>query len=268
MDDASAAIVREAERIIYQAGWRVQEEVALQQLAGTIGLRWTPLDPRSDVIQLVTFNGEHLGRRSPSRGAARPPGLADGRRAPSPARGRRSHEHHDGGTMQVEMIIEVPQGSRNKYEMDAATGRIRLDRMLFTSTRYPLDYGFIPGTLGEDGDPLDAMILLGEPAFPGTFVAARPIAVFWMHDEHGPDAKILTVPVSDPRYQEVQDLPDVPPYLLAEISHFFDVYKELEPGKSSDVRGWQDKEAAEREIGAAFERGRDNPAAGLAPGRI
>jgi inorganic pyrophosphatase len=168
--------------------------------------------------------------------------------------------------VQVDVIIEVPQGSRNKYEMDSATGRIRLDRMLFTSTRYPLDYGFIPGTLAEDGDPLDAMVLLGEPAFPGTYVEARPVAVFWMLDEHGPDAKILTVPASDPRYQAMRDLPDLPAHLLAEISQFFDVYKELEPGKSTDIRGWQDRDAADREIIAAMRRA-DDVAASVQPGR-
>ena len=108
--------------------------------------------------------------------------------------------------MEVEVVVEIPQGSRNKYEMDHTTGRIRLDRMLFTSTRYPLDYGFIPETLAEDGDPLDAMVMLEEPAFPGCLVMVRPIGVFWMHDEHGPDAKILTVPAHDPRFAGRQDL--------------------------------------------------------------
>jgi len=156
--------------------------------------------------------------------------------------------------MEVEIIIEVPQGSRNKYEMDQETGRIRLDRMLFTSTRYPLDYGFIPATLAEDGDPLDAMILLGEPTFPGCAVTARPVGVFWMHDEHGPDAKILAVPATDPRYADLRDLNDIPGHLRDEISHFFDIYKELEPGKGTDVRGWQNRSAAEQEITAAFGR--------------
>ena len=167
--------------------------------------------------------------------------------------------------MDVEVIIEVPQGSRNKYEMDHASGRIRLDRMLFTSTRYPADYGFIPDTLAEDGDPLDAMVLLGEPAFPGSYVTARPVGVFWMLDEHGPDAKILAVPAHDPRYEDVRDLPDVPAHLRAEISHFFDVYKELEPGKGTDVRGWQDRAAAEQEITAAFGRRRGPNHAGRQP---
>ena len=156
--------------------------------------------------------------------------------------------------MDIEVIVEIPQGSRNKYEMDHDSGRIRLDRMLFTSTRYPADYGFVTGTLAEDGDPLDVLVLLGEPTFPGCEITARPVGVFWMSDEHGPDAKILAVAAHDPRYAEVQDLSGVPDYVLAEISHFFDVYKELEPGKDTDVRGWQGRDAAEQEIGAAIAR--------------
>ena len=139
--------------------------------------------------------------------------------------------------------------------MDHATGRIRLDRMLFTSTRYPLDYGFIPDTLAEDGDPLDALVILDEPTFPGCLVLARPVGVFWMHDEHGPDAKILTVPARDPRYagdagfrRTCQGIS--PP--RSDISST--IYKELEPGKGTDVRGWQDRAAAEQVIEAAFTR--------------
>jgi inorganic pyrophosphatase len=154
----------------------------------------------------------------------------------------------------VEVVIEIPQGSRNKYEMDHQSGRIRLDRMLFTATRYPLDYGFIPDTLADDGDPLDAMVLLSDPTFPGCLITARPVGVFWVSDENGPDAKILTVPSSDPRYGELRDLPDVPVHLRDEISHFFDIYKELEPGKSTDIRGWQDRSAAERAIVEATAR--------------
>jgi inorganic pyrophosphatase len=163
--------------------------------------------------------------------------------------------------VEFDVVIEIPQGSRNKYEMDGA-GRVRLDRMLFTATRYPADYGFITGTLAEDGDPLDALVLLGEPAFPAVLVAARPVGVFWMHDERGPDAKILTVPARDPRYAGVADLADIPPYQRAEISHFFGVYKELEPGKGTDVRGWQDRAAAEREITASLRRGLGRAPAG------
>jgi inorganic pyrophosphatase len=108
--------------------------------------------------------------------------------------------------------------------MDHETGRIRLDRMLFTSTRYPLDYGFIPDTLAEDGDPLDALVMLDEPTLPGCYVLARPVAGFWMSDEHGPDAKILAVPAHDPRAAGIRDLSDVPAHLTAEIGHFFDIY--------------------------------------------
>jgi|SRR5579859_516537 len=162
--------------------------------------------------------------------------------------------------MDVEVVVEIPQGSRNKYEMDHGTGRIRLDRMLFTATCYPLDYGFIPDTLAEDGDPLDALVMLDEPTFPGCLVLARPVALFWMHDEHGPDAKILTVPARDPRYTATRDLADVPGHLAAEIGQFFDIYKELEPGKGTDVRGWQDRAAAEQVIEDALTRARGSAA--------
>ena len=162
--------------------------------------------------------------------------------------------------MEIEVIVEIPQGSRNKYEVDHASGRIRLDRMLFTSTRYPLDYGFVPDTLAEDDDPLDVMVMLEEPTFPGCLILVRPVGVFWMDDEHGPDAKILAVPARDPRFAATQDLADIPGHLLAEIGQFFDIYKELEPGKGTDVRGWQDRAEAERVIEAAFTRAR-HPAA-------
>jgi inorganic pyrophosphatase len=156
--------------------------------------------------------------------------------------------------MDIEVVIETPQGSRNKYEMDPKRGRIRLDRMLFTSTRYPLDYGFLPETLAEDGDPLDALVWVEEPTFPGCLIEARPVAVFWMHDEGGPDAKVLAVCAQDPRMDHVRDLADVPTYLTAEIGHFFDIYKALEADKSSDVRGWQDRTAAEQVIKEARDR--------------
>jgi inorganic pyrophosphatase len=150
--------------------------------------------------------------------------------------------------MDVEAVIETPQGSRNKYKVDHQTGRIRLDRMLFTSTVYPQDYGDIPGTLAEDGDPLDVLVWLDEPTFPGCLLTVRPVAVFWLSDERGPDAKILAVSSHDIRKAKITDLPDVPGHLLNEIGHFFDIYKELEPGKSTDVRGWMDRAEAERVI--------------------
>jgi inorganic pyrophosphatase len=156
--------------------------------------------------------------------------------------------------MDVDMIVEIPAGSRNKYEMDHRAGRIRLDRTLFTATAYPADYGYIPDTLGEDGDPIDAMVLLGSPTFPGCTVRVRPIGVFWMHDEHGPDAKLLCVPAGDARWETTRSIGDLPDHLLDEIRHFFDVYKDLEPGKHSDVRGWQDRADAESSLTAARER--------------
>jgi inorganic pyrophosphatase len=154
----------------------------------------------------------------------------------------------------VEMVVEIPKGSRNKYEMDHALGRIRLSRMLFTSTRYPVDYGFIPGTLAEDGDPLDIMVILEDPTFPGCSIDVRPVGLFWMRDEAGPDAKILAVPARDPRYAELRELRYVPEHLLSEIRHFFEIYKQLEPGKGTDIRGWQDRMSAEREISDAVQR--------------
>ena len=150
--------------------------------------------------------------------------------------------------MDIDVFVETPQGSRNKYVVDPKSGRMRLDRMLFTSTVYPLDYGFVAGTLAEDGDALDALVMLDEPTFPGCLVTVRPVAVFWLHDEDGPDAKLLSVCSHDPRKASIRDLPDVPPHLLNEIGHFFDIYKELEPGKSTDVRGWMDRAEAERVI--------------------
>jgi inorganic pyrophosphatase len=166
--------------------------------------------------------------------------------------------------MDVEVIVETPQGSRNKYKIDPKSGRIRLDRMLFTSTVYPLDYGKIPDTLAEDGDPLDMLIWLEEPTFPGCLVTVRPVAVFWMADERGPDAKLLGVAAHDVRKSRIRDLEDVPRHLLNEIGHFFDIYKELEPGKSTDVRGWMDRAEAERVIREAVVSGGKGTRAGLA----
>lgn len=156
-------------------------------------------------------------------------------------------------------MIEIPQGSRNKYKMDGRTGRIRLDRMLFTSTRYPLDYGFIAGTLAVDGEPLDALVWLDEPAFPGVLVTVRPVGMFVMYDEDGLDAKVLTVPARDPRMAGVRELDDVPAFLRAEIGHFFDIYKQLEPGTCTQVRGWRSRAETEQAIQAARERLPDGP---------
>jgi inorganic pyrophosphatase len=131
----------------------------------------------------------------------------------------------------VTVVVEIPKGSRNKYEMDHRTGAIVLDRMLFTSMQYPADYGFIEDTLALDGDPLDALVFVGEPTFPGCHIVVRPIGLFRMRDEKGPDEKILCVPLRDPLWSQVQELADVNPNLLNEIEHFFAVYKDLEGHK-------------------------------------
>jgi inorganic pyrophosphatase len=148
----------------------------------------------------------------------------------------------------VEVTIEIPKGQRNKYEVDHATGRIRLDRMLFTSTRYPSDYGFIEDTLADDGDPLDALVLLDEPTFPGCLITCRVIGMFRMRDEMGLDDKVLCVPATDPRMAHLKDITDVPAFDRLEIQHFFEVYKEIEPGKSVQGAAWADRAAAEAEV--------------------
>ena len=140
--------------------------------------------------------------------------------------------------MNFDVTIEIPKGQRNKYEMDHETGRIRLDRMLFTSTRYPADYGFVEGTLALDGDPLDALVLLDEPTFPGCLIQCRAIGMFRMRDENGPDDKILSVVATDPRMAHLNDIADVSEFELLEIQHFFEVYKELEPGKVVETARW------------------------------
>ena len=158
--------------------------------------------------------------------------------------------------MEFEIVVEIPRGSRNKYEVNHESGEIWLDRRLFTAMSYPADYGFIAGTLGEDGDPLDVLVLLDDPTFPGCHVQGRAVGVFWMRDDAGPDAKVLAVPAADPRFAEVKDLADLPAHLLDEIHHFFEAYKTLEPGKFAEVREWEGAEAADEEIESAYERAR------------
>lgn len=139
----------------------------------------------------------------------------------------------------VVAFIEIPRGSRNKYEYDDANGRFQLDRVLYSSVHYPTDYGFIPETLAEDGDHLDILVLMQEPTFPGCHIEARPIGGLDMADEKGPDFKVLAVPVGDPRYQQVTDLNHLGNHWLKEIETFFATYKLLEP-KQTDVLGWHD----------------------------
>ena len=144
----------------------------------------------------------------------------------------------------VVVFVEVPSGSRNKYELDPELGGIVLDRRLFTSMSYPADYGFIEGTMGEDGDPLDALVLVGEPTFPGCRIRVRVVGVFHMTDEKGPDEKVICVPLKDPAWMRVSDIHDIPPEFRDEIEHFFQVYKDLEEGKT-ETRGFGNRADAE-----------------------
>jgi inorganic pyrophosphatase len=161
--------------------------------------------------------------------------------------------------------VEIPKGQRNKYEVDHETGRIRLDRMLFTSTRYPADYGYVEGTLGEDGDPLDALVLLDEPTFPGCLIKARTIGMFHMRDEAGGDDKLLCVPAGDPRQNHLQDLDDVSEFDRQEIQHLFETYKDLEPGKSVEGAHWAGRAEAEAEVLRSYDRAKTAPAHGGVP---
>jgi inorganic pyrophosphatase len=153
--------------------------------------------------------------------------------------------------MEIVVVVEIPKGTRNKYEMDEE-GRLWLDRTLFTATHYPEDYGFVSETLGEDGDPLDALVLLDEPTFPGCHLRVRPVGMFEMSDEAGVDTKLLCVPTKDARWEKIAELADVDPHTLDVIAHFFKVYKELEPGKSVTPGGWAGRAEAE----AVVEKGR------------
>lgn len=143
----------------------------------------------------------------------------------------------------VEAIVEIPRGSRNKYEIDRTDGSIRLDRVLYSSVHYPTDYGFIIGTKADDGDALDVLILVEEPTFPGCKVKVRPIGVLMMRDEKGIDEKILAVPIADPRFEDIRDISQVQRHWLAEIENFFNTYKLLE-AKESRVEGWKGAEVA------------------------
>jgi inorganic pyrophosphatase len=174
-------------------------------------------------------------------------------------------------SVDFDVIVEIPKGQRNKYEYDHTQNRIRLDRTLFTATIYPHDYGFIEGTLGLDSDPLDAMVLVSEPTFPGCVIKCRAIGMFRMTDEKGGDDKVLCVPSGDPRLEHLQDIRHVPEFDRLEIQHFFEVYKDLEPGKSVEGATWVGRAAAEAEIHDSVDRLRaagGNPHATMADLRV
>ena len=166
-------------------------------------------------------------------------------------------------------LVEIPKGSSNKYEWDDELGAIKLDRFLFASVVYPTDYGFIPQTLGEDGDPLDAMVVVTEPTFPGCMIPVKVIALFRMRDDKGVDDKVVCVPQHDPNWRHVERLEDLSETLRDEISHFFSIYKQPE-GIAVKVDGWFPRDQAIEIIEAAKERyraeGEGQPEAGPAPG--
>lgn len=149
--------------------------------------------------------------------------------------------------MKIDVFVEIPRGTRNKYEFDKEANVFRLDRMLFSSMHYPLDYGFVPNTLADDGDPLDALILNWEPTFPGCMVECTPLGYLQMSDDKGVDQKLICVPTGDPIWRDAKELTDIPQHLLKEIAHFFEVYKTLE-NKKTDVHGWHGRTEAEQLI--------------------
>ena len=151
-------------------------------------------------------------------------------------------------------IVEIPKGVRNKYEYEPALGGIKFDRLLSTAASYPADYGFLRGTLGQDGDPLDALVCLSEPTFPGCLIPVKPLGLFRMRDEAGPDDKVICVPLEDPYWNIYAEIGDLPLLLRQEIEQFFSIYKVLEPGKEVDVIGWGSREDALAEVARSLDR--------------
>jgi len=169
------------------------------------------------------------------------------------------HDIKPGTAEELNVIIEIPKLSRIKYELDKETGLIMVDRVLYSPMHYPANYGFVPQTLWDDGDPLDVLVMSHEPFVPGCLVKARPIGVMEMTDDGDSDAKVLAVPVSDPRYKMINDISDLDPHTLEEIKHFFKVYKELQK-KEVIVAEWRDKDEAKKDITRSIELyKKDNP---------
>ncbi len=155
--------------------------------------------------------------------------------------------------MTFDAIIEIPRGSRNKYEMDHETGRIRFDRVLYSPMFYPADYGFVENTLGLDGDPIDVLVFLTEPTVPGCVIEVKTIGVLKMSDDKGQDEKLICVPVADPTWNQLENITDMNPHTLKEVEHFFKVYKDLE-NKTTTIEGYGDKAQAEQLLQDARER--------------
>ncbi|MBI5958392.1 MAG: inorganic diphosphatase [Chloroflexi bacterium] len=156
----------------------------------------------------------------------------------------------------VYCLVEIPKGSRNKYEYSKKAGVIKLDRVLYSPVHYPSDYGLVPQTYAEDGDPLDILVMVNEPTFAGCVIEARPVAVFHMIDRGDPDDKILAVPATDPIFDDYKDMGDVPKHFLNEVAHFFQIYKQLQ-GIEVTTQGWENAEAARQVILQSIQRYKD-----------
>ncbi len=163
-------------------------------------------------------------------------------------------------------VVEIPKGNRNKYEFDAELGGIKFDRLLMSAATYPTDYGYLRDTLGEDGDPLDALVCLTEPTFPGCLIPVKPIGMFVMADEKGPDDKIVCVPLHDPYWNGYEHVEELPELLRQENEQFFSIYKELER-KVVEVEGWRSRADALQQILAAERRLRERTSSPPAPTR-
>ena len=153
----------------------------------------------------------------------------------------------------LNVVVEIPRGSRNKYEMDKRTGMLKLDRVLYSSVHYPGEYGFIPQTYAQDDDPLDALVMSTAPTFPGCVIEVRPVGIFRMTDRDEMDEKILCVPARDPLYEEYRTIASVAPHFLKEVQHFFSIYKDLEGGRVHAI-GWEDADAARATVIEAMAR--------------
>ena len=151
----------------------------------------------------------------------------------------------------VHVVVEIPKGGRNKYEYDPARGMFVLDRVLYSAVHYPAEYGFIPGTLADDGDAIDVLVMTTQPTFTGCLLEARPVGMLRMRDEKGEDEKVLAVPTADPNYDGIRELAHIAPHFLREVEHFFRVYKDLER-KAVETFGWEPRGVAERTITAAI----------------
>jgi inorganic pyrophosphatase len=163
---------------------------------------------------------------------------------------------------QLVCVVEIPKGSRNKYEYDPQLGAIKLDRFVSASVVYPTDYGYVPETVAPDGDPLDVLICVSEPTFPGCVVACKVVGLFKMSDEKGPDDHVVCVPCNDPGWNTAEEIDDLPLQLRREIGHFFEVYKDLDADRHSEVNGWGGLTEARERIESARGRFRsDQPAA-------